>query len=110
MPEPCPNCGSEDRIWIYGEDFKRCINCGKPIIVKVYSAPDCPYCDKAKKFLMEKNIRFVEIDVTKDKAGMDEMLSKTQQNAVPVIDMGWGDIIIGFNKEKIMDVWRGLRK
>ena len=68
--------------------------------VKIYSTPACPFCMMAKKFLKENNIDFEDIDVSTDQAKAQEMVQKSGQMAVPVIDIE-GEIIVGFDKEKI---------
>ncbi len=68
--------------------------------VKIYSTPACPFCMMAKKFLKENNIDFEDIDVSTDQAKAQEMVQKSGQMAVPVIDID-GEIIVGFDKEKI---------
>lgn len=69
-------------------------------MVKVYSTEICPYCSTLKQFLKEHNIEFEDVDVSKDKAALDEMVNKSGQMAVPVVDIN-GQIVIGFDKEKI---------
>jgi glutaredoxin-like YruB-family protein len=68
--------------------------------VKIYSTPTCPFCMMSKKFLKENNIDFEDIDVSTDQAKAKEMVQKSGQMAVPVIDID-GEIIVGFDKEKI---------
>lgn len=68
--------------------------------VKVYSTSTCPYCIRAKQFLAENNIQFENIDVSADHAKAQEMIKKSGQMGVPVLDIE-GKIIIGFDKEKI---------
>jgi len=68
--------------------------------VKIYSTPTCPFCMMAKKFLKENNIDFEDIDVSTDQAKAQEMVQKSGQMAVPVLDID-GEIIVGFDKEKI---------
>ena len=68
--------------------------------VKVYSTPTCPYCHAAKEFLTEHKIKFVDIDVSKDPKAADEMIEKSGQMGVPVIEIG-NTIIVGFDKEAI---------
>lgn len=68
--------------------------------VKIYSTPACPFCMMSKKFLKENNIDFEDIDVSTDQAKAQEMVQKSGQMAVPVIDID-GEIIVGFDKEKI---------
>ncbi len=68
--------------------------------VKVYSTQSCPYCMMAKKYLESKNVEFEYLDVSSNRELANEMISKSGQRGVPVIDID-GNIIIGFDKEKI---------
>lgn len=68
--------------------------------VKVYSTPTCPWCYKAKDFLKEHNIKFVDIDVSKDREAGMEMVKKSGQMGVPVVEID-GQMIVGFDKQKI---------
>ena len=72
---------------------------GKPKIV-VYSTPTCPYCHMAKDFLRQNKIAFEEIDVSKDREKAKEMVDKSGQMGVPVIEVG-SKLIIGFDKEAL---------
>jgi len=69
-------------------------------MVKVYSTPTCPYCDTLKEYLKSHNIKFENIDVSLDEKVADEMIKKSGQMGVPVVDID-GQIIVGFDKEKI---------
>ena len=71
--------------------------------IKVYSTDTCPYCVMAKDFFKEQNIEFEEINVAMDRNGAEEMVEKSGQMGVPVIDID-GTIIIGFDKKKIESV------
>lgn len=68
--------------------------------VLIYSTPTCPYCIRVKQFLKENSIEFTNFDVSSDKEKADEMVEKSGQMGVPVIDIE-GEIIVGFDKEKI---------
>ncbi len=68
--------------------------------VKVYSTPICPWCKKTKEFLTENKIEFQDFNVAEDADARNEMISKSGQMGVPVIDID-GKIIIGFDKEKL---------
>jgi len=68
--------------------------------VKVYGTATCPWCIRAKQFLKENNIEFQNMDVSSDQSVADEMMAKTGQMGVPVLDID-GEMIIGFDKEKI---------
>ncbi len=71
--------------------------------VRVFSTQMCPYCTTLKEFLKEHNIEFEDIDPSEDKAALDEMVKKSGQMGVPVVDID-GQIIIGFDKEKICEL------
>jgi len=68
--------------------------------VIVYSTPTCPYCHAAKEFLKENKIEYEDIDVSKDQAKAQEMIEKSGQMGVPVLDIN-GTIIVGYDKEAI---------
>lgn len=66
--------------------------------VKVYSTPTCPYCVMVKKFLQEELVEYEDLNVGDDEAARAEMIKKSGQMGVPVLDIN-GKIIIGFDKE-----------
>ncbi len=66
----------------------------------VYSTPTCPYCVMAKDYLTEKNIPFENVDVSADPARAKEMIQKSGQRGVPVIDID-GTIIVGFDRNRL---------
>ncbi|MBL7130366.1 MAG: glutaredoxin family protein [Candidatus Omnitrophica bacterium] len=68
--------------------------------VKVYSTPTCPYCIRLKEYLKHKNIDFQNIDVSSNKASLEEMVKLTGQMGVPVIAID-GNVVVGFDKAKI---------
>jgi glutaredoxin 3 len=68
--------------------------------VKVYSTPTCPWCTVAKKYLKDKNVPFTDYDVSKDRDAAEEMIQKSGQRGVPVLDIN-GEIIVGFDKQAI---------
>lgn len=70
--------------------------------VIVYSTPTCPWCIKAKEWLKENNVEFDNKDVGEDESARNEMLEKSGQMGVPVLDIG-GKIIIGFDVDQIKE-------
>ncbi len=68
--------------------------------IKVYSTPSCPWCTVAKKYLASKNVPFEEVDVSKSREAAMEMVKKSGQRGVPVIEIN-GNIIVGFDQTKI---------
>lgn len=68
--------------------------------VRVYSTPQCPFCEMTKKFLTEKGVEFVDVDVSKDREAAREMISKSKNIALPQVEIN-GTVIVGFDKEVI---------
>ena len=68
--------------------------------VNVYSTQSCPYCTLVKNYLRDKKVTYNDYDVGRDKRRADEMVRKSGQMGVPVVDIN-GRIIIGFNKPEI---------
>lgn len=68
--------------------------------VKVYSTPTCPYCTMAKQYLDSKNVTYENVDVSVDKDRASEMIGKSGQRGVPVLDID-GNIVVGFDRERI---------
>lgn len=68
--------------------------------VKVYSTPTCPWCTVTKNYLKSRNVLFEDLDVSRDRNAAMEMVQKSGQRGVPVIDIN-GNIIIGFNQGEI---------
>lgn len=69
-------------------------------MVKIYTTQTCPYCEMAKEYFKEKKISYEEHDVAADEKAREEMIAKSQQMGVPMIDIN-GTIIIGFNRTEI---------
>ena len=57
----------------------------------------------AKAFFKEKNVEYTEKDVTQDTSAREEMIQKSGQLGVPVIDID-GTIVVGFDKNKIIEL------
>ena len=70
--------------------------------VILYTAPACPFCVIVKKFLERNNVKFTEIDISKDKKKESEMQKKSNQTNVPVVDVD-GIIIVGYNLQKLKE-------
>lgn len=68
--------------------------------VIVFSTPTCSFCTMAKKYFHEKGIKFKDVDVSKDPAAARDMVRRSGQQGVPVIDIG-GKIVVGFDRVKI---------
>lgn len=69
-------------------------------MIKVYSVPNCPWCEKVKKYLNSKKVDYEYINIKDDLEARKELIELTNQTSVPVIDID-GNIVIGFEKDKL---------
>jgi glutaredoxin-like YruB-family protein len=74
--------------------------------VAVYSTSSCPYCTMVKDFLRKKQIQFVEYDVGRDERRAEEMVRKSGQMGVPVVDVN-GKILVGYRPADIERALKG---
>lgn len=70
-------------------------------MVKIYTTNSCPWCVKAKEFFKSENIEFQELNVQDDMNAREEMIKKSNQMSVPVLDIN-NNIIIGFDRPAIL--------
>ena len=69
----------------------------------MYTTSSCVYCKKTKAFFQEHHVVYQEKDVSIDSAAVDEMVEKSGQMGVPVIDVD-GSIIIGFDEAALRQI------
>lgn len=70
--------------------------------VKVYSTPTCPWCVKVKEFLKDNGIPYQDFNVAEDKAAREDIVSRSGQMGVPIIDIN-GELVIGFNQAQLKE-------
>ncbi len=71
--------------------------------VKIYTTPSCVYCKMAKTYFAEHNVQYEELNVANDARLQQEMIQKSGQMGVPVIDVD-GKIVIGFDKARLAEL------
>ena len=74
--------------------------------VTIYSTPTCTWCQAAKDYLSDRGIDFEEVDVSADVNRARELVEKTGQYGVPVVDID-GEMVVGFDRPRI-DALLGL--
>ncbi len=77
--------------------------------VKIYTTPTCPWCERTKQFLIQKKIPFQEFDVTEDLKAQKEMIEKSGQMSVPVLEID-DKLIIGFNPRAIEEATTHVKR
>ncbi len=68
--------------------------------VILYRTSSCPWCHKAEEFFKINKVKFTNIDVGENQKAAKEMIEKSNQQGVPVIDID-GKIIVGFDEQAI---------
>ena len=68
--------------------------------IRVFSTSSCPYCYTLKAFLDEKGFQYEDINVAEDDKAKEEMIQKSGQMGVPVVEID-GQMIVGFDRERI---------
>ena len=74
--------------------------------VKIYSTPTCVYCRMAQEFFEKNGVEYEDYDVAANQEALKEMILKSHQMGVPVIDVD-GQIFVGFNRsglEKVLGI------
>lgn len=71
--------------------------------VTIYSTPTCHFCHAAKEFFGEHNIAFTDYNVASDLPKRQEMIQKSGQMGVPVIDVG-GELVVGFDEDRLREL------
>jgi glutaredoxin 3 len=74
--------------------------------VLVFTTPTCPWCTRAKGYLRTRGIAFREVDVSRDAAAARDLVRRTGQMGVPVIEID-GRPVVGFDRPRI-DALLGL--
>lgn len=65
--------------------------------VQIYTTPTCVYCKMTKEFFQKNSIQYTEHNVVEDEKAREEMIQKSHQMGVPVIDVD-GEIFVGFDR------------
>lgn len=71
--------------------------------ITVYSTPTCPWCKKVKMFLDTNKVAYKDLNVASDVAARKEMVKKSGQMGVPVLDID-GHIVIGYDEPKLKEL------
>ena len=71
--------------------------------IRIFSMPECPQCRTLKLYLDAQGIEYDDIDVSGNKKAGDEMIQKSGQTGVPVIEIN-GEMIVGFDTRKINQI------
>jgi glutaredoxin 3 len=71
--------------------------------VTIYSTPTCHFCHAAKDFFDANHVKYTDYNVASDLVKRKEMVEKSGQMGVPVIDIG-GKLVVGFDEERLKEL------
>ncbi len=75
----------------------------KKVDVTIYSTPTCHFCHMAKEFFDANGVAYTDYNVASDLEKRKEMIEKSGQMGVPVIDVG-GTYVVGFDEMRLRDL------
>ena len=71
--------------------------------VTVYSTSTCPWCDRVKDYLKDKNYDFAEVDVGRDPGALQKMVDLSGQMGVPVVVVDQ-EVVVGYNRNRLEEL------
>jgi len=71
--------------------------------VTIYSTPTCHFCHAAKEFFDANHVAYTDYNVASDLTKRQEMIQKSGQMGVPVIDVG-GELVVGFDEDRLREL------
>ena len=68
--------------------------------VTIYTSPTCSWCEAVKDYLRARDIDFEEVDVSVDTDRAQELVERSGQYGVPVVDID-DELVVGFDRSRI---------
>ena len=68
--------------------------------ITLYSTEFCPWCHKTREFFKAHKVRFKEIDVGNNVKAAQEMIRRSGQQGVPVVNIN-GEIVVGYDEDRL---------
>ena len=62
------------------------------------------FCKSVKEYFDDNKIKYETVDLVENRDRVQEMVDKSGQMGVPVIDAG-GEIVVGFDKAKLDSIF-----
>ncbi len=73
---------------------------GRSHRVVVFTTPTCSWCARAKSYLRTQGVHFKEVDVSRDPHAARDLVRRTGQMGVPVIEID-GRPVVGFDQRQV---------
>jgi len=71
--------------------------------VTVYSTPTCSWCNTLKTWLQKNNVKYSDIDISRDQKAADELVRRSGQQGVPQTEIN-GSIVVGFDQPRLKEL------
>jgi glutaredoxin 3 len=81
----------------------------KPKRIRLFIKPYCGWCQKAIRWLDERDVVYEKIDVIADEAVFDEMIRLSGQELAPVIEID-GEVLADFGPDQLAEFWNRLER
>ena len=72
--------------------------------VTLYTAPNCPACEKVKTFLTNHHVNFTSINITENRGVVQNIINNTRQRSVPVVHVHTSECdywIVGYDSKRL---------
>jgi monothiol glutaredoxin len=79
----------------------------KPVSIRLFVKPGCPWCDEAIEWLDHRRIRYELLDVIRNAEARAEMRELTGQTKAPSIDVD-AHILADFGADELEAWWRRM--
>ncbi len=79
----------------------------KPVSIRLFVKPGCPWCDEAIEWLDHRRIRYELLDVIRNAEARAEMRELTGQTKAPSIDVD-AHILADFGADELEAWWRQM--
>ena len=77
----------------------------KPTSIRLFIKPWCGWCHDVIDWLDARGIQYEKLDVTADRAAMQEMKAFSGQTSAPTIEVD-GEVLADFGADELADWWR----
>jgi glutaredoxin 3 len=81
----------------------------KPKRIRLFIKPYCGWCQKAMRWLDERQVTYEKVDVIADEAAFDEMIRLSGKELAPVLEVD-GEVLADFGPDQLADFWGRLEK
>jgi glutaredoxin 3 len=80
----------------------------KPMRVRLFIKPFCPWCHQAMRWLDQRGIAYETLDVLEDDEARAEMFRLSDQDLAPVIEVD-GKVLADFGGDELDEWWHKQR-